>query len=170
MNSGIYTITNKTNGHRYVGSAVNLKRRLGDHYRKLRRDTHENTHLQRAWNLHGNEAFLFEAIEYWELEFLVSMEQWWMNMLRPEYNICGVARSALGYKHTPEARAKISRAMKGRKLTPEHRAKIAAAVTKRFECQEERDKHSMACNGRRFTPETRDKISKAAKASWKARR
>ncbi len=133
MNSGVYTITNTKNGHRYVGSAVNLTKRWREHRHGLRNETHRNAYLQRAWNKYGEGAFKFETLEQWEPEFLVSMEQWWMNMLQPEYNIAPVAGSSLGVIRTKEYRAKKSVAMMGKKnalghkCSDETKAKISAA-------------------------------------------
>jgi len=125
--SGVYEILNTTNGKRYVGSAVSLRKRKRDHWSVLRRDAHRNAHLQNAWNKYGEDAFAFEVLECWEPEFLVSMEQWWMNMLKPEYNIAPVAGSSLGVTHTHETRKNMSKAKKGRKFTPEHRANLSEA-------------------------------------------
>jgi hypothetical protein len=36
-------------------------------------------------------------------------------LLKPEYNILPIAGSSLGYKHTEESKAKISKALKGHK-------------------------------------------------------
>jgi len=151
MNSGIYTITNKTNGHRYVGSAVDLEKRFRDHRNHLRNQTHCNAYLQNAWNKYGEDAFLFEILEEWEPEFLISMEQWWMNMLCPEYNIAPIAGSQLGIKLGPfseKHRAKISAALKGRKFSDEHRANLSAAF-----------KGMQRSLGRKLSDKTKAKIS-----------
>ena len=37
LNSGVYQIVNKTNGKRYVGSSVNLKKRIRLHFAELRK-------------------------------------------------------------------------------------------------------------------------------------
>ncbi len=149
MNSGVYIIENKKNGHRYVGSSVDIKRRWAEHTNGLRARRHENRHLQNAYNKYGKSVFVFEVLEEWEPEFLVSMEQWWMNMLAPEYNIAPVAgntlamthtdeakakmsiaqrgnTNSLGHKHTTEAKAKMSVAKKGRKQSDEHKAKLSS--------------------------------------------
>jgi group I intron endonuclease len=163
VKSGIYEILNKTNGHRYVGSAVNLKRRWRAHKRRLFGGTHENEHLQNAWNKYGADTFGFEVLERWEPEFLVGMEQWWMNMLRPEYNIAPVAGSMLGHKHTDEARANMSAAGKGRVLTKEHKANLSAARRGRLLAKEHKANISAALMGHSTPPETRAKISAALK-------
>ena len=127
MNSGIYTITNTKNGQRYVGSAANLKRRWRDHRKMLIGDRHFNVHLQRAWNKYGEQSFVFGPLFYCARPTLVELEQLAIDALVPEYNIAPVAGSQLGYKHTAEARKKMSAVGKGRKLTAEHKAKLSAA-------------------------------------------
>jgi group I intron endonuclease len=63
--------------------------------------------LQRAVNKYGIENFTFEILEEYPKEFVVSMEQWWINMLdvcnrERGYNKKPVAGSSLGYKFTEE--------------------------------------------------------------------
>ena len=188
MNSGIYIIINKTNGNRYVGSAVDLEKRFRDHRSQLCRDKHHNRHLQNAWNKYGEDVFEFEVLERWEPEFLISMEQWWMNMLSPEYNLAPVSGNTRGIRLGPpskEHRAKLSKAHKGKKLSDEHKAKIGvakkgkryllgykhtteaktkigAAHTGKKLSKEHRANISAAQIGhKRWTPEARAKISKA---------
>ena len=61
--SGIYAIVNKVNGKRYVGSAVNFKKRAIIHKYHLKKGTHHCEHLQRAWNKYGPESFAFVILE-----------------------------------------------------------------------------------------------------------
>lgn len=172
MNSGIYTITNNMNGHRYVGSAVDLKDRFRCHRQHLNKETHGNTYLQRAWNKYGENAFKFEILECWEPELLISMEQWWMNMLCPEYNIAPVAGNSLGVKHSKKTRANMSIAHMGHrnnlgyKHTAETRANMSAAHMGNKPSNETRAKMSVAQKSRKRPPcskETRAKISAALK-------
>lgn len=180
MTSGIYEIRNTINGHRYIGSTANLKRRWRKHRSDLNKGRHHSVYLQRAWNKYGDAAFVFEILEKWNIEFLVSMEQWWMNMLSPEYNIAPVARSCLGVKHTeetkanksafmirrfrdPEERAKIGLTSKGRKHTPESKAKIGAAHRGRIHSSEWRANNAASKMGHEVSPETREKISASNK-------
>jgi len=60
--SGVYQIVNIINGHKYIGSSTNLKKRLGVHKNMLKSDKHDNPHLQNAWNKYGKENFKFEII------------------------------------------------------------------------------------------------------------
>ncbi|WP_194190322.1 GIY-YIG nuclease family protein [Clostridium chrysemydis] len=45
---GIYSITNKVNGKRYIGLSTNIKKRVASHKDQLKYNRHENTKLQRA--------------------------------------------------------------------------------------------------------------------------
>ena len=116
IKSGIYQIRNLVNGKIYIGSAVLLIRREKDHFRQLKKDQHPNRKLQRAWNKHGEQNFLFEIVEeVQERENLIETEQFYLEALRPEYNICKTAGSTLGLKFTEEAKQKMSESRKGEK-------------------------------------------------------
>lgn len=106
--TGVYTITNKINGHRYVGSAVSFHNRISVHKANLNRGTHHCIHLQNAWNLYGKETFVFELIEECDKEQLVSREQYWLDILFPEYNIRKIAGSNIGIRFSEEAKTKLS--------------------------------------------------------------
>jgi len=171
--SGIYSITNTVNGHRYVGSAVDVSARWGQHRRLLYLGSHHSQHLQRAWDKHGAGAFVFEVLDEWGgPESLISQEQWWINMLQPEYNTCHVANSCLGIRRSVETRAKMSAGSMGnqrwlgRKHTPETRAKMSAVQIGKHRphaCPtiETRASISAGLMGHVISPETRAKISAA---------
>lgn len=44
--SGIYQIYNPINNKRYIGSSINVERRLKEHLRNLEKNRHCNDHLQ----------------------------------------------------------------------------------------------------------------------------
>ena len=165
--SGVYEIRNTINGKRYVGSAVNLPNRKRRHWRDLRKTCHHNRYLQRSWNKCGESAFEFEVLEYWEPEFLVSFEQWWLNMLQPEYNICKVAGSALGIKRTARFTAKL----KARKHTDETKAQISAALKNRKFTDDQRSNMSKGRIGMKFSDEHRANMSAKRKGKpWSTAR
>lgn len=131
--SGIYRIMNTVNGKGYVGSAVNMEKRLYSHHRsELRGGVHANGKLQAAWKKYGEPAFRFEVLLVCSKENLIMYEQRAIDMygaVRNGYNICPTAGSQFGrrWKLPPEQSKAKSERMKGRKLTLEHRAKISAA-------------------------------------------
>ena len=131
--SGIYAITNLENGHRYIGSAVNLRRRSRAHLNCLKGNRHENSRLQRAWNKYGEDSFRFEVLEYvLLLEDLIPREQHYVDTLKPAYNLCPVVNSQLGMKRSEETLRKLSVWQKGkRKHSEETRRKMSESRTGR---------------------------------------
>lgn len=183
MASGIYEIVNLVNGHRYVGSAVDLEKRWKLHRINLRTKKHHNKHLQNAWNKYGSEHFRFRVIEHCFIFALIFREQYYIDTLNPQYNLARKAGSALGIKHTSEELAKMSASQKGRKKSPEHiakirlmkqnispetRAKMAASAKLRKTSPEARSNMSTAQTGRKHPQEVRMKISKANKGRQKS--
>ena len=55
--SVIYQIKNTVNQKIYIGSASWYEKRKGTHIAKLRKKTHNNPHLQSAWNKYGENCF-----------------------------------------------------------------------------------------------------------------
>lgn len=115
MNSGIYIIKNLLNEKIYVGSSVNIKKRFQEHKFDLRRNKHANFHLQKSWNLYGEENFLFIELEYCDKTLLLEREQLWIDYYKTHkeekdlYNICQIAGNTLGRKHSEQAKEKISK-------------------------------------------------------------
>jgi len=126
--SGIYAIVNTVNGRRYVGRASNIRTRCNSHRYYLRAGKHDNQHLQRAWNKYGEESFRFVVLEYILPEFLLDIEQKYLDKNKKGYNIVRCAEASMrGFKHRAESRKKMSEALMGRVVSPETRAKISAA-------------------------------------------
>lgn len=48
-----------------------------------------------------------EILEYCEPENVIEREQYYLDTLKPEYNILKIAGSTLGYTHTEETREKL---------------------------------------------------------------
>lgn len=53
----IYIIKNLQNGKKYVGQTVNIEKRIYEHFRRLKKNTHVNVKLQNAFNKYGEENF-----------------------------------------------------------------------------------------------------------------
>lgn len=121
--SGIYQIKNTINGHLYIGSSIAMNKRWTEHIRMLRKNEHDNIHLQRAFNKYGEEHFIFSILELCFPFALIDREQYYIDKFKPEYNICQRAYSRLGQINSPETCAKISQANMGRINSPEIIAK-----------------------------------------------
>ena len=162
--SGIYKITNLVNGKCYIGSAVNINRRWCDHRSKLSNNKHHSIHLQRAWNIYGEENFKFEVLFNCSKEELIQYEQLHFDELTPDYNICKVAGNCLGRKHSEKSKKKMSLILightrnKGRVHTEEHNAKISAAHKGKVVSKETKSKISIANKGKKRSEETIAKL------------
>ena len=63
-NYGIYGIVNILNWNIYVGqTSESFQRRYWHHRWKLNDGSHDNAHLQKAWNKYGDENFQFIILE-----------------------------------------------------------------------------------------------------------
>ena len=87
MKTGVYKITNQINGKFYIGSSKDLSRRKKDHFRLLKKGINHSILLQRAVNKYGITNFKFRIIELCEKELLISKEQYYIDKLKPKYNI-----------------------------------------------------------------------------------
>jgi hypothetical protein len=103
---GIYIWINLINGKSYVGSAWDLSNRFKQYFRKsfLEQEIKKNrSKIYRALLRYGYSAFKLEILEYCEKDIIITREQYYLDTISPEYNILKVARSLLGFKHSPES-------------------------------------------------------------------
>lgn len=133
--SGVYKILNTITGDFYIGSALDLVKRKGNHFHELRCNKHYNIHLQRAYNKYGESSFVFHTLLFCSKESLIIYEQLCIDGLSPRYNILPKARSMLGTTRTKESKLKQSKSRKGipwglgSKWTPERSAKQSVRMT-----------------------------------------
>lgn len=117
--SCIYKIVNLINNKIYIGSTKELSARKSAHITDLRGNRHHSLYLQRAWNKYGEQNFKFEIVESIDsIDSLLIREQFYLDTLNPQYNICPTAGSSLGCKHNPEANLAKSKRMKGKTFLP----------------------------------------------------
>jgi len=76
---GIYWIINKVNGKFYIGSAVNLNRRLNEHFQGDK----SNIILQKAFKKYSLENFSIEILEYCDQvkEILLERELYYLGII-----------------------------------------------------------------------------------------
>jgi group I intron endonuclease len=86
MASGIYCIKNKINGKLYIGSSKDLDVRAKRHFYLLKHGKHYNGSLQGAYNKYGEDNLCFENLISSPKEYLIKVEQWFIDNLKPEYN------------------------------------------------------------------------------------
>ena len=166
--SGIYKIQSKIKPERiYIGSAVNVKKRWINHRCDLRENKHGNNKFQNHFNKYGEQDLIFTIVELCFPEFLTAREQYYINKLKPYFNICKIAGSPLGIKHSEETRKKCSKAKKGKHLSEETKQKISEALKGRKRSEETKRKISESHKGqiawnkgkRGISEKTRQKMS-----------
>lgn len=186
MKSGIYCIINKINGKCYIGSAVNISKRLINHRYNLNKKIHDNIYLQSSWNKHGTEKFEFVILENIEKEKLIEREQYYLDLFcsynrKHGYNVCHVAESRIGTKCSDKFKKQVSERLKGnkhslgRKHSGEWKRKMSIRMKNNkyalgYKCtKEQKEKKSKLLIGNKrtlgFSPtiETRIKLSERGK-------
>lgn len=178
LKSGVYWIRNKINNKRYAGSSGNLKNRWRQHRSLLRRGCHDNSHLQSAWNIYGEENFEFAVIAYMDAEKALEFEDYLLKNYPTmfEYNIARDATAPmLGRDHTDEAKQKIGEAnsgennyLFGKHLAEETKEKIGKSLSGenhpnfgKHLSEEHKRKISQANIGKTHSEEIRAKIGDA---------
>lgn len=100
--AGIYRWINKVNGKTYVGSSVNLTTRFYKYY-SFKQLNLRKIAIHSALLKYGFKNFKLEILEYCaEGVNPVEREQYFFDLLNPEYNILNKAGSLLGFKHKTE--------------------------------------------------------------------
>lgn len=101
--SAIYCFVNKQNGKFYVGSAKDLRIRLKAYFSNVRL-VRDNMNINKAILKYGHGSFTFLILEILKPEEdLILREQFWLDSLTPEYNICKIAGNRTGSKHSAES-------------------------------------------------------------------
>lgn len=82
--SGVYQIYNPINNKRYIGSSINVERRLKEHLRNLKKNTHCNVHLQSAYNKY-KDVLQFQFLEECEPDECLIFEQYYLDYITNPY-------------------------------------------------------------------------------------
>ena len=126
------------------GSSVNFSVRLKAYY--LKNLSKNNMLINKALIKYGYHNFSLEILEYCDPTISVSREQYYLDVLKPEYNILKIAGSFIGFKHSDKAKNLMATIRKGKIHSDETKAKIGAASLGRKHSQETVDKMSAAAN------------------------
>jgi len=88
--SGVYRWINRIRGESYVGSSKNLRNRFLKYYNKNDLNkvvTNGNSRICDALLIYGYINFSLEILEYCDINFRIEREQYYIDLLKPEYNI-----------------------------------------------------------------------------------
>lgn len=121
--SGVYRWVNLENDKSYIGSSTNLGKRFTNYFsityleREVKRT---NSVIYMALIKYGYFAFRLEILEYCDPSEAINKEQYYLDLLKPEYNILPKTGSLLGFRHSEETKAKF----KIRSLAQQEHVKI----------------------------------------------
>ena len=102
--SGVYMLINNINKGIYIGSSVNLTRRMATYYYYTNSDKSFNIVIIRALKKYGLENFSLGILEFCKQDSNVclKLEQKWLDHYKPNYNVLTVAGNSFGFKHSIE--------------------------------------------------------------------
>jgi group I intron endonuclease len=157
--AGVYRWGNLVNGKTYIGSSINLSRRFRDYYsiRLLEREVKRTkSSIYPGLLKYGYSNFSLEILEYCDKSETISREQYYLDLLNPDYNILKIAGSSLGYKHSPETKAK----MKDRIWSEEHKAEHLERLKRLHVNPEHRAKRLEQLNHLNSSPEHEEQLNR----------
>lgn len=157
--AGVYCWTHIESGKKYVGSSVDLYRRFMQYYNiKYITRASKSSLICRALLKYGYSSFHLDILEYCDPSVIIEREQYYIDLLKPEYNILKVAGSLFGYKHTIESLQKMSEIARNR--SEEIIAKLREAALGRTytHTEEAKKKISKSMLGRKHSEETKEKL------------
>jgi group I intron endonuclease len=128
--AGIYRIDDCVSNKFYIGSSINIKRRVTQHIYRFKRGDHSNPIMQAIWNKDFKRLSfsVLEIINSEEKKDLLKAEQKYLNMANVGknklcMNILIVANSHLGVKRRKESIEKLRKVHIGRKTSEETKLK-----------------------------------------------
>ena len=119
---------------KYIGMTTNIEKRMIIHKSSLRGNYHDNDYLQKSWNKHGEESFLFYILEECRKDELKEKEKVYIFLYNTYrgynggYNLTFGGDGCFGLQYTEEQIKRSSESRKGSIITKEHRDKISKAI------------------------------------------
>lgn len=135
--SGVYRWTNKVNGKTYIGSSVDLGKRLGNYY-NLKYLSSSKMLISKALIKYGYSNFTLEILEYSDRSDTLLREQYYLDLCKPEYNLLKVAGSSLGHIHSENTLEKMRESRLN--WTEEQKSKIIDHLKRHNASEDQREK------------------------------
>lgn len=169
--SGVYCWVNTLTGEAYIGSAVSLSNRFSVYFSTKSVNevlNRSKSKILSALLKYGYSAFRLEILEICNSNQTIDREQYYLDLLKPEYNILSIASSSFGKLHSEETKFKISNSLKGRILSKEVKEKMSIIRTGKIFSEETKNKLSelrrgkpSPFTGKTHSDETRKKMSES---------
>jgi len=112
--SGVYALICMITNKQYIGSSVKLGARFLDYMQPAYLGRRPNSPLIKAILKYGYINFCFAVLETCKPSEVLEREQYWLDLIHPEYNLSPTAGSTLGIYLSEETKAKLSAAHLGK--------------------------------------------------------
>jgi len=158
---GVYRWVNLVNGKTYVGSSVNIRNRMYKYFSVWYLTRFKRIPICSALHKYGYNNFRLEILEYCDKAETLNRENYFINLLKPEYNIMQHAIAPMtGRVHSAETLKlmSVARAGTGSKH-PSFGKTLSDEVRKKISDSVKGDKHSNF--GKITNMNVREKISKS---------
>jgi len=107
----LYQIVHIESGRKYVGQTSRIAiKRWREHIYKLRKNKHDNCHLQAAWNKHGESAFEFQIVK--EFNSLDELNQAEIDLIKNGSDLYNLTEGGNGFHHKNRSKKAIGEANK----------------------------------------------------------
>ena len=137
--SGVYLFINNITKDLYIGSSLNLTKRMTSHFYYANSDKVTKIVVTRAMRKYKLENFSLAILEFCNanIEVCSKLEQKWIDYYKPSYNVLKIAGSSSGFKHKIETINKLKELFKkenhpnfGKVSSPEKRKAISEGIKK----------------------------------------
>ena len=121
--AGIYMWTHIDSGKTYIGNSYNLSQRFECYFSKRYLAFNKTSYIYKSLLKYGYSNFNLTILEFIDVQnlekaeakkVLLEKEQFYINLINPDYNLLKIAGSPLGRRHSDEARQKMSITKKGK--------------------------------------------------------
>ena len=112
--SGVYLFINNVTNEFYVGSSINLSKRMVSHFYHANSNKQTNIVITRAMKEYGLENFSLAILEFciYCSSVCLVLEQKWINKYKPRYNVLTIAGSSSGFRHSMNTINKLKQLLK----------------------------------------------------------
>ncbi len=159
---GIYMWKNLRNGKRYVGSSVDIRDRMYSYYNAKYLTSQKSMHICSALLEYGYSSFSLEILEYCAREDCITREDYYITLLKPEYNVAIYASAPmLGRYHSADTKKLLSAINKGVARSEEAKRSISEGSKGRIHTEATKKKISATklASKTKLSEETKEKIS-----------